>query len=98
MQSCVLNVCLGIVKCTNGSYTFAFVCVLQPPPLPRQTHSAYEPMGRLDVSGLEALKVLIKSKAPNIIAEYEKSGTISTKNRMLLVRFAVSNLVERRGL
>ena len=56
------------------------------------------PMSRLDDSGLEALKVLIKSKAPNIIAEYEKSGTISTKNRMLLVRVAVSNLVERRGL
>ncbi|CAL8370535.1 unnamed protein product [Boreogadus saida] len=71
--------------------------ICSPPPLPRQTHSAHEPMGRLDDSGLEALKVLIKSKAPNIIAEYEKSGTISTKNRMLLVRVAVSNLVERRG-
>ncbi len=53
---------------------------------------------RLGDSGLEALKVLIPTKAPDILTEDEESGTICTKTRMLLLRVAVSSLVERRGL
>ena len=48
-----------------------------------------------DAAGLVAL---IKNKAPIVLAEYEKSGTLSLTSRKLLVRTGVSNLVERRGL
>lgn len=45
-----------------------------------------------------SLVVLIKNKAPSVLAEYEKSGTLSLTSRKLLVRTGVSDLVERRGL
>ncbi|XP_062313426.1 uncharacterized protein LOC134017608 isoform X2 [Osmerus eperlanus] len=75
--------------------------ICPPAPLPGQTQSlpaqSLPAHDRLDDSGLEALKLLIQTKAPNILTEYEESGTLCTKNRMLLVRVAVSNLVERQG-
>ncbi|XP_028266366.1 uncharacterized protein LOC114439177 isoform X2 [Parambassis ranga] len=43
------------------------------------------------------LVVLINNKAPSVLAEYEKSGTLSLASRKLLVRTGVSDLVERRG-
>lgn len=45
-----------------------------------------------------SLRVLIESKAPSVLAEYEKSGTFSVTSRKLLVKIGVSDLVERRGL
>ncbi|KAM4527227.1 uncharacterized protein PAE49_024153 [Odontesthes bonariensis] len=56
----------------------------------RQTDSVHS----FDAAGLMAL---IKNKAPTVLVEYEKSGTLSLTSRKLLVRTAVSNLVERRG-
>ncbi len=47
---------------------------------------------------METLKALIQRKAPEILTEYEKSGTLCTKTRKLLVRVTVSDLVERQGL
>lgn len=79
------------------------MCLIQPAPLPnpqpRQTNSlpAHDDKRPGD-SGSEALKALIQTKAPDILTEYEESGTICTKTRKLLVRVAVSDLVERRGL
>ncbi|RVE55478.1 hypothetical protein OJAV_G00235880 [Oryzias javanicus] len=48
-------------------------------------------------SGLQVLKALIRAKAPNLLTEYEECGALSTKSRMLLVRLAVSDLVQRQG-
>lgn len=79
------------------------LCLLQlapqPNPLPNQTNflPAYDDE-RLGDSGLDALKALIKTKAPAILTEYGESGTLCTKTRILLVKIAVSDLVERRGL
>ncbi len=57
----------------------------------RQTDTVH----RFDAAGLVAL---IKNKAPSVLAEYEKSGTLSLTSRKLLVRTGVSDLVEQRGL
>lgn len=46
----------------------------------------------------DSLRALIESKAPSILNEYDKLGTLSVTSRRLLVKIGVSNLVERKGL
>lgn len=45
-----------------------------------------------------SLTALLESKARSVLAEYEKSGTLSVTSRKLIVKIGVSDLVERRGL
>nr|XP_040035180.1 uncharacterized protein LOC120820964 isoform X2 [Gasterosteus aculeatus aculeatus]XP_040045388.1 uncharacterized protein LOC120826870 isoform X2 [Gasterosteus aculeatus aculeatus] len=44
-----------------------------------------------------SLTALLESKARSVLAEYEKSGTLSVTSRKLIVKIGVSDLVERRG-
>ena len=53
-----------------------------------------QPPHSFDAASLSALIVL---KAPDIHAEYKANETLSTASRKLLVKIAVSDLVERKG-
>lgn len=46
----------------------------------------------------DRLRELIQMKGPNILVDYETSGTLSETSRKLLVKIAVSNLVEQKEL
>ncbi|XP_059211141.1 uncharacterized protein LOC131989822 [Centropristis striata] len=67
--------------------------VCQSGPL-EKCHEQIDSMHRFDAASLVAL---IKNKAPSVLSEYEKSGTLSLASRKVLVRTGVSDLVERKG-
>uniref|UniRef100_A0AAV2KSY4 Uncharacterized protein n=1 Tax=Knipowitschia caucasica TaxID=637954 RepID=A0AAV2KSY4_KNICA len=47
--------------------------------------------------GNDSLRKLLKEKAPNLLLEFESSGSLSITSRKLLVKVSVSHLVEQKG-
>jgi hypothetical protein len=51
-----------------------------------------------DPIGVETLRAVLVRKGASVLADYEASGTLSESSRKLLVKIAVSELIERKGL
>ncbi|XP_056441039.1 uncharacterized protein LOC130378170 [Gadus chalcogrammus] len=50
-----------------------------------------------DPIGVETLRAVLVRKGASVLADYEASGTLSESSRKLLVKIAVSELIERKG-
>ncbi|XP_056449876.1 uncharacterized protein LOC130385402 isoform X2 [Gadus chalcogrammus] len=50
-----------------------------------------------DPIGVETLRAVLVRKGASVLADYEASGTLSESSRKLIVKIAVSELIERKG-